>query len=33
MRTHMGRYSGGHDALGTASGELGQEHGLVLAIV
>jgi hypothetical protein len=29
----MGRYSSGHDAQGTASGELGQEYGLVRAII
>jgi len=33
MRTYLGRYSSGHDTQGTASGERGQEHGLVLAII
>jgi len=28
-----GEISSGHDAQGTASGELGQEHGLILAII
>ena len=33
MRTYIGGYSSGHDAQGTASGELGQEYGIVLAII